>query len=263
MPLSENNILLNLLVEKVATIPLNTIEFNRLSITALQYLLSCTYEKEIAFVTPEYEVLRYSAILAAKQISDDAHKAIMKRLPTLEQMKNSLQVENKFITDHRRIAEELKPLIKFIDFKRIKDLSSVRGISIYKFNYVWDESACGSKLIVEDNGKIVHAPYGCGYQNVRAKAVLENEGGQPTGWILGSSGYCSNSGKDLYYCPMFYRDDSKITVHLDMNKRTCAFTVNGIKYREVSEWNNLPSKLYPVVSLMYSGRFRIQSHQEN
>ncbi|POG68874.1 hypothetical protein GLOIN_2v1632633 [Rhizophagus irregularis DAOM 181602=DAOM 197198] len=251
----------------------------------------------------------------------------MKRLPTLEQIKNSFQVENNFITDNRKIAEELKPLIKFIDFRRIKgiilvnfiepldiipaevilnvyrfktlsdnsDLSSVRGRSIYKFNYVWDESACGSKLIVENNGKIVHAPYGCGYQNVRAKAVLENEGiyewdviiekdcgyawvgvcasdnfsyetfagGQPTGWILGSSGYCSNSGKDLYYCPMFYRDNSKITVHLDMNKRTCAFTVNGIKYREVSEWNNLPSKLYPVVSLMYSGRFRIQSHQEN
>ncbi|CAG8578578.1 uncharacterized protein OCT59_001003 [Rhizophagus irregularis] len=327
MPLSEDNILLNLLVETVATIPLNTIEFNRLSISALQYLLSCTHEKEKAFVTPEYEVLRYSAILAAKQISEDAHNAIMKRLPTLEQIKNSFQVENNFITDNRKIAEELKPLIKFIDFRRIKgiilvnfiepldiipaevilnvyrfktlsdnsDLSSVRGRSIYKFNYVWDESACGSKLIVENNGKIVHAPYGCGYQNVRAKAVLENEGiyewdviiekdcgyawvgvcasdnfsyetfagGQPTGWILGSSGYCSNSGKDLYYCPMFYRDNSKITVHLDMNKRTCAFTVNGIKYREVSEWNNLPSKLYPVVSLMYSGRFRIQSHQEN
>jgi hypothetical protein len=42
-----------------------------------------------------------------------------------------------------------------------------------------------------------------------------------------------------------------------MNKRTCAFTVNGTKYREIIEWNNLPSKLYPVVSLRYPGRFRI------
>src|ERR1043166_3019908 len=60
MPLSDDNILLNLLIEEVATIPLNTIEFGRLSIEALEYLLSCTYEKEKPFVTPEYEVFRYS-----------------------------------------------------------------------------------------------------------------------------------------------------------------------------------------------------------
>src|SRR2546421_175146 len=41
MPLSEDNVFLNLLVEAVATIPLNTIEFGRLSIEGLQYLLSC------------------------------------------------------------------------------------------------------------------------------------------------------------------------------------------------------------------------------
>jgi len=40
MPLTEDNILLNLLVETVAIIPLNTIEFSRLSIAGLQYLLS-------------------------------------------------------------------------------------------------------------------------------------------------------------------------------------------------------------------------------
>ena len=47
-----------------------------------------------------------------------------------------------------------------------------------------------------------------------------------------------------------------------MNKRTCAFTVDGTKYPEVSNWNNLPSKLYPVVSLNSSCRFRIQPHQK-
>ena len=73
IPLSDNNILLNLLVEVVTTIPLNAVEFDRLSIKALQYFLSCTYEKEEPFVTPEYEVFRYSAILAAKQVSDDAY----------------------------------------------------------------------------------------------------------------------------------------------------------------------------------------------
>jgi hypothetical protein len=48
-----------------------------------------------------------------------------------------------------------------------------------------------------------------------------------------------------------------------MNKRTCTFTVNGTKYREISEWNNLPSKLCPLISLCRPGRFRIQPHQKN
>ena len=76
MPLSEDNVLLNLLIEKVSTTPLNTIEFGRLSIAALQYLLSCTHEEGKPFATPEYEVFRYSVILAAKQVSNDAYKIL-------------------------------------------------------------------------------------------------------------------------------------------------------------------------------------------
>src|SRR5436190_1578830 len=60
MPLTEDNILLNLLVETVAIMPLNDIELGRLSIAGLRYLLSCTHEKETPFATPEYEVFRYS-----------------------------------------------------------------------------------------------------------------------------------------------------------------------------------------------------------
>ncbi|GBB99063.1 hypothetical protein RclHR1_03400015 [Rhizophagus clarus] len=90
MPLSEENNFLNLLVKEIATILLNDIEVGRLSITALQYLLYCSYEKEIPFATSEYEVFRYSSILAAKhakQVSNDTYKILMEWLPTLEQIK--------------------------------------------------------------------------------------------------------------------------------------------------------------------------------
>ncbi|RGB33985.1 concanavalin A-like lectin/glucanase domain-containing protein [Rhizophagus diaphanus] len=280
------------------------------------------------FVTPEYEVFRYSAILVAKQVSNDAYNSIINHLPTLDQIENSMVVEIDPITDHQKIAEELKPLIKFIDFRRIKvqiisdiieplgiipiettlsvyrymalsinlNLSNTRAkpINLVSYYYVFDVTACGSKLIIEDNGKIVHAPNGHGFQSVRAKIALENKGifewdviiektcghawvgvcasenfnyetfagSQPTGWVLGSSGYFGNSSKGMKYCPPF-GDGTIVTVHLDMNKRTCAFTVNGTKYPQVSAWNNLPSKLYPVVSLSYPGRFRIQPHQKN
>jgi len=322
--LTEDNILLDRLIETVAVIPLNSIEFNRLSIAGLQHLLSCTYEKEKPFATPEYEVFRYSAILAAKKVSNDAYKTLTKRLPTLEELGNSIQViqvENKFIADHQKVAKELDPLVKFIDFRRIKtqilddiikpleivpteiilnanrynttsnnsDLNYIRGSL-----YVWDESSCGSKLVIEDNGKVVHASDDCHiHQSVRTKTLLEYKGifewnviiendcdciwvgvcasenfdygdvneHQSTEWVLGSNGLCYNSNNETRYCSSF-GDGTIITVHLDTNKGALAFTVNGIKYSEVSEWDNLPSKLYPVVSLCYPGRIRIQPYRK-
>ncbi|CAG8726787.1 20819_t:CDS:2 [Rhizophagus irregularis] len=156
MPLTEDNVLLNLLVEEVANISLNNIKF-------------------------EYEVFRYSAILAAKQVSNDAHKTLTKLLPTLEQIENPIKVKNKFITDHRKVGKELEPLIKFIDFRRIKvqilaniiepleivpdkiisnayryialsnnlnlnNLINTRGTSINEIDYVWYKPAYRSKL---------------------------------------------------------------------------------------------------------------------
>ncbi|CAB5356720.1 unnamed protein product [Rhizophagus irregularis] len=326
VPLTEDNIILNLLVETVANMPLNNIEFGRLSITGLKYLLYITLEKEIPFATREYEVFRYSAILAAKQVSSDAYESLMKLLPTLDQIENTIEAENKFIADRQKVTKEMEPLIKHIDFKRIKGqiivnfieplgiipveiiLSVYRNIALLKsldyssdirgkpniineLGYVWDETACGSHLIIEDNGKIVRAAsYLMSCQSVRAKMLLENKGifewdviiekgcgnawvgvcalenfnceifaGKQSGWVIGSSDKrCSSDTTIINYCPSF-GDGTKITVHLDMNKKTCYFTVNGIKYSEV--WNNIPSKLYPVVSIKYPGRFRIQPHK--
>ncbi|GES97542.1 hypothetical protein GLOIN_2v1847831 [Rhizophagus clarus] len=300
-PLSEDNILLNLLVETVAIMPLNNIEFGRLSITGFKYLLSITHEKEMSFATPEYEVFRYSAILAANQVSNDVYNTLIELLPTLEQLDNSVRVGNKFIIDNQTIAEELKPLIEFIDFRRIKaqiivdiieplkiiptetilgiyrhmallsnlNLSNTRGIPINEYGYVWDEKACGSKLIIEDDGKVVHAPYGCGFQNVRAKIALEDKGifewdviiEKHCGWSW--VGVCASENLDFERFAGSQSTGATVTVHLDMNKRTCAFTVNGTRYREVSEWKDLPPKLYPVVSLCHPGRFRIQPHRKN
>ncbi|CAI2162575.1 2178_t:CDS:1, partial [Funneliformis geosporum] len=119
MPLTEDNIFLNLLVEKIVAVPLNTIEFGRLSITALQYLLFYTHEKRKRLATPEYEVFRYSAALVARKISNDAFETLIERLPTLEQIENWNHIENKFITNLQEIAEELEPLVEYIDFRRI------------------------------------------------------------------------------------------------------------------------------------------------
>ncbi|CAI2196694.1 2616_t:CDS:2, partial [Funneliformis geosporum] len=75
MPFTEDNILSNLLVDAVSVIPLNAIEF-------------------------EYEVFRYSAILIARDISNDATKSLLNRLPTLDHMDNFKQIDNELIPDH-------------------------------------------------------------------------------------------------------------------------------------------------------------------
>ncbi|CAB5188868.1 unnamed protein product [Rhizophagus irregularis] len=330
MPLSKDNILLTLLVKTVATIPLNEIEFGRLSVKALRYLLSYAHEKEMTFVTTEYEIFRYSAILAAKQVSNDTYNTFMERLPTLEQIEkveNSVQVNT---TDRQEVAKEIESFIKFIDFSKIKGqilanivepleivpdkiiLDAYRKKAVSNFieldefrsmtefsepNYVWDESACGSKLFIMENGNIIQSTFGqTSLQSVRAEILLEYNkgifewdviieqscrssyvgvcasenfdyqawaGNQSTGWVLCSNGSCYNSGVWMRnYCPTFADcNNIKITVHLDMNRTTIAFTVSGIKYPEV--WYNLPAKLYPVVSLRYPGRFRIKSHRKN
>ena len=91
-------------------------------------------------------------------------------------------------------------LTKFIDFRRIKgqifvdvieplniipeivlnfyrnmakscalNLNHTRGIP------VWNASACGSGLILDDDGKVVRVIRDCGYKSVRSKMTLDNE----------------------------------------------------------------------------------------
>ncbi|GES97598.1 hypothetical protein GLOIN_2v1842735 [Rhizophagus clarus] len=321
MTLAEDSILLNSLVESVASMSLNEIEFGRLSIAGLKCLLSYTYKKEKLFATPEYEVFRYSAILAAKEVSNDVHKILMKKLPTLKQLENTnlIKTEDKF-TYHLKVAKKLEPLVRFIDLNQIKGeilIEIIEPLEIVPFEiilsnyrhrvlsndmcstgirgnpYVLDESTCGSNLIIEDNGKVVKSNAHI-QQCVRAKMMIENKGifewdviieedsryswigvcasknfdyetwagSQPTGWILGSDGRCCNFRKSKDdYCPAF-GNGARVTVHLDMDKKTCAFTVNGTRYSNVSFWNNLPSKVYPVLSLCHPGQLRIQPHQK-
>uniref|UniRef100_U9TCU8 BTB domain-containing protein n=1 Tax=Rhizophagus irregularis (strain DAOM 181602 / DAOM 197198 / MUCL 43194) TaxID=747089 RepID=U9TCU8_RHIID len=212
--LTEDNILLNLLVEAVAIIPLNTIEFGRLSITGLKYLLSCTHEKEeTPFAIPEYE------LLILEQIRQE----------------NPVQIENKIFVSHQKVAKELEPLVKLIDFRRIKDLNDNRGMP----NYVYDESACDQNLLLRIMEQFVSAKVVLGNKGVfEWDVIIEKScrsaavgvcasknfnyetlaGNQTTGWVLGSIGYCCNFGNYIEnYCPLF-GDGTKITVHLDMNK---------------------------------------------
>ncbi|GES97500.1 concanavalin A-like lectin/glucanase domain-containing protein [Rhizophagus clarus] len=290
IPLIEDNIFLNLLVEMVAVIPLNNIEFGRLSISGLQYLLSCTYDKDKPFATPEYEVFRYGTngqcfnsekgSSYCPPFGDGAritvHLDMNKR--TCAFTVNGKKYSK--VLDWNNLPSKLYPVVSFNHPARLRIEPHQKCVCS---KYVWDELECGSNALIEDNGKIVCLQSKTkSWRNVRVKMMLEGKsifewdviiekacvdtfvgvcapenlsyefwaGRQPTGWVLSTNGHCFNHEKGSSYCPPF-GDGARITVHLDMNKRTCAFTVNGTKYPEVSAWNNLPPKLYPTINNNY------------
>ena len=142
--------------------------------------------------------------MTVKQISNDAYETLIELLPTLEQMKDSIKVETKFIADRQEVAKELEPLFKFIDFGRIKGQILVNIIdplefipektflNIYRQKlvsndidsnvsrgtlYFWDKTSCGSELVIADNGKFIHAQFDCNsHQSARAKMILDSNG---------------------------------------------------------------------------------------
>ncbi|CAI2163015.1 20159_t:CDS:1 [Funneliformis geosporum] len=329
------DMLLNLLIGAVCLINLTTIEFGRLSIGALRLLLSRTHQNQNTIMTKEYEVFRYSAILSAIEVSDEAAEYIKERLPTLENINESFKNdEYEIFAPKQEIARTLENLTGYIDFalirghelaeiieplnivdqelffkayrKKIKlksaDSNGVRGIppvriNFAEYDYAWDESTCGDDILIEDEGKIAkinddanHNQLQCVrtamelniettfewdiiiersctfvWIGVCAKQGLDFDkfaGEQETAWVLGSSGTLNHSGIMIQnYCPPF-GDNSKITVHVNMCKgnRNCAFTVDGTRYRVVTEWNDLPEYLYPVASFCEPARLRLKPY---
>ncbi|CAG8703304.1 20520_t:CDS:2, partial [Rhizophagus irregularis] len=178
---------------------------------------------------------------------------LIERLPTLEQIENSVQVENKIIADHQKIAKELEPLIEFIDFRRIQvqvlvDIIELEPLEIvltkiilnvYRYNTKSINSACGSKLIIEDNGKVIHARNDLDLlHSVRAKMKLENN--YIFEWDVIIERDCSWSWVGVCASENF-------NYEIPAGKQSSGWVL-GSMYPEVSTWDNLPSKLYSVLS---------------
>ncbi|GES97495.1 hypothetical protein GLOIN_2v1656935 [Rhizophagus clarus] len=313
----DDNILLNSLAESVAVIPLNTLEIGRLSIAGLRYLLEYTYQKDFPFATTEYDVFRYSAILTAKQISDDAYEALKKRLLTSKSVDTTDNDDDdddndddgrgddndndEAIIDRDRIADELEPLTKYIEFKRISGkvihdiidpleivpmkllyeatkyqskhgniLSDTRGTapSLYMFtesDCVWNESDHGSLISIEDDGKVLESSYS-ELQSARANIICCKGFYE---WDIIIEKYCTFtwigvcSAESRFDFNGFAGAQSNVWIlgSSDTTNRTIAFTINGKRYSEISILNS-PSKLYPIVSICSPGRIRIQPHRK-
>ncbi|RIA86691.1 hypothetical protein C1645_828919 [Glomus cerebriforme] len=122
------------------------------------------------------EIFRYGAILAAKHVSNDAYKALIERLPTLEELKNSIKRINvQILTDYIEPLEIIPLEIIINAYRHIALLNNMYLSDIRGMSYIWDESTCGSNLIIKNNGKVIFArSMGVESQGVRAKMILKN-----------------------------------------------------------------------------------------
>jgi hypothetical protein len=177
--------------------------------------------------------------------------------------------------------------------KEKKSLPHIRGIPLFEWNLQWDKIAKGSNLVLKESNTVVESnPGGLNttHQNIRANNLISGEGiyeweviieetciyawvgvctergldynifagQQSCAWVLGSSGKCYHNNIGSHYVTEF-SSGTRIIVHLNMTERTIAFSVNGVMHPPVPTWNNLPSKLYPIVSLNSPGRIRLGS----
>ncbi|CAG8502883.1 8139_t:CDS:2 [Diversispora eburnea] len=162
-----------------------------------------------------------------------------------------------------------------------------------QIDFTWDISVCGPNLDISDDGYKVETSSTIKFnERVRASQPITDIGlyewdiiierpsssdwvgicgeGDVTNfkctdydskvWILGNNGMISNNKQVINYGSPPFEQGTKIRVHLNMGERerNLAFSVNGVKYPVVSHWNNIPTKVYPLVSLRYPGNFRIQ-----
>ncbi|CAG8443972.1 4844_t:CDS:2 [Rhizophagus irregularis] len=280
-PLADNE-MIKLIIEWISKTPLETIGFDNLSFQALQCLLSQTYSTQNPFVTSEYMVFQFR--LEIKEMLSII-------LPFIDLRRIDINILVDKIEPLQLLPTPLLLDAYRFQAREKKSLPHIRGIPLFDWNLQWDKIAKGSNLILKEYNTVVESnPGGLNttHQNIRANNIINGEGiyeweviieetciyawvgvctergldynifagQQSCAWVLGSSGKCYHNNIGSHYVSEF-SSGTKIIVHLNMTERSIAFSVNGVMHPPVSTWDNLPSKLYPIVSLNSPGRIRL------
>jgi len=155
----------------------------------------------------------------------------------------------------------------------------------------WDKFKCGDKLMISANNALAETHSRCQvHQSISAKLPICDNGvyewdfvivrtcsvmwigvctegidfgkflGTQDAWVIGSNGTKYNPPASSSQYGVAFGDGTTVTVHLDMNQRTCGFTINGVKYENA--FTGLPAKVYPAASLRYPGKVRLQLRED-
>ncbi|CAG8629596.1 1493_t:CDS:1 [Acaulospora morrowiae] len=202
-PLADNSIV-RYLVNSVARIPLDTMEFNRLSFQGLQCLLSIRDRTQI-FLSSEYSVFRFMVLTAATEAPGEAFVALEKKLPPWSEVEEPFKtVDNNSIGEEisTSVADIISPIVDYIEFRRIDakiiakiieplDIVPINNIlDSYRFQACvetslpafygdsilkWDRVCCGPDLKISEDGETVSAfPNPIGHQSVRTNKLMSS-----------------------------------------------------------------------------------------
>ncbi|EXX56694.1 hypothetical protein RirG_213820 [Rhizophagus irregularis DAOM 197198w] len=291
------------LINWVAKNKLENSEIDSLSLKGLKYFLEKTYDTQIPFATPEFNIWEYTLAKFIRKVIQN--ETIIERILDKKSFSMCEPQEIEGIKNHST------PLIKFINLKRMdgeeieqhvepfgtyptqelkksyssilngRELGFIRGVPIFR----WKNNGSSLKIsvdgfTVEGNG-LVKPKSVLGNLIFKGKGVYEwnilieklnnkvyigicdinvnlNENDKVYhGWVLGSDGYAYHEKKWKRCCAKF-KEGNKITIHLDMKNKTCAFSINNNKKFVVSGWQNIPSQVYPIASLGHTSKLRIE-----
>jgi hypothetical protein len=281
-----NNEMSRILVNWVAINKLKNSENDSLSLEGLKYFLMKTLNTGKPFATPEIEIWEYILTKAKKKAMTHDKQEIQKYLVPFA----------RYINLNRMDAEEIKQHIEPFSIYSDKDLKDVyfsmavgkglgfiRGVPIFK----WKNCASGFNVLnggftVEANeslqpksilGDLVLKGRGVyewsilieklcktiyiGICDINTNVIFKKNDQDYHGWVLGSDGYVYHEKNYKWYDARFKEGD-KVTVHLDMKNKTCAFSINNKKKPSVSEWKNISSRVYPIVSLGHGSKLRVK-----
>ncbi|GBB88636.1 hypothetical protein RclHR1_01520021 [Rhizophagus clarus] len=276
---------LKTLVYWIAKDKLKKNEIDSLSIEGLRYLLMKTFDTKEPFATPEIEIWEYIIMKTKREAMMYDQQEIQKYLIPFA----------RYVNLERMDAEEIKTQVEpynvysnetlkdaYFSISSGRGLGFIRGVPFFKWkndnsdltiskygmavesNFIKPKSILGDlifkgrgvyewKILVEKLCKTIYI----GICDINVNLRKSDRGYH--GWVLGSDGYVYYKNEWKWYDAKFKEGD-KVTVHLDMKNRTCAFSINDNRKPLVSGWKNIPSRVYPIVSLGYGSKLSIE-HQ--
>ncbi|CAB4387078.1 unnamed protein product [Rhizophagus irregularis] len=276
-----DDFLLLILVMFVATSKLKKNENDSLSLEGLRYLLMKTIDTKNSFATPEIEIWEY-ALMKAKREAMTHDQEVQPYLIPFARYINLNRMDPEEIKAHVEPYniypnEDIKET--YFSILSGRGLGFIRGVPIFKWKNDKDLIISNYGFTVEANntqpksilGDLVFKGRGVYEWNISVEKLCKtiyigicninvdlNKNDQDYhGWVLGSDGYVYHEKNYKWYDAKFKEGD-KVTVHLDMKNRTCAFSINDNKKPLVSEWKNIHSHVYPIVSLGHGSKLRVE-----
>ncbi|CAG8614624.1 10933_t:CDS:1 [Funneliformis mosseae] len=275
--LETENKMSQLLIESVAKIHLN-LEKDSLSLKGLRYLLCKTLSAKIPFATHEIDL--FNCVIDK---FDEVDKYSLLPYIDLRRFDSDTLVN---------VIEPLKlfPQDRIMDAYRFKaqengkNLKSIRGIPIFRWKGYNNNDSYNNSLSISKDGFTLEASrdlnnYAHKTTDFSIKGngiykwsisvetnrtcyigICENtqlhKAEDYCGWVLGSSGYIYHENDSKWYDAKFKTNDV-VTVILNMTEKTCEFLINGKTTGVITGWVNLPSEVYPFVSLKKGCKLRI------